>query len=161
MSLTSTLLASLLLGLAAAESHAGASTASNSAASFNDFIASAPRDTSVVAPAAPATRVIYGRVESPAGALPGAVVRLTGSKQTTVTNAAGEFSLAVPVASGPVAATVSYAGYADVPVVLSVTEQNDAVKLTSPHVIKVSRKQQAKHYLKTAHRQIRRTLRKL
>jgi hypothetical protein len=157
MSTASTLFAFLLIGLAA---ETCAATVVPGAAG-TARITVAPADTSIVAPVAPATRVIYGRVESPAGALPGAVVKLTGTKQSTVTNAAGEFSLTVPMASGPVAATVSYAGYADVPVVLSVTEQNEAVKLTSPHVIKVSRKQQAKHYMKTAHRQIRRTMRRL
>jgi hypothetical protein len=160
---TSTLFALLAIGSLALDAHATSLVSGfvTSPADALGMVSSELRDTSLVGPAVRATRVLYGRVEGPTGALPGAVVRLTGSKQTTVTNAAGEFSLTVPVNSEPLAATVSYAGYADVPVVLSATEQNAAVRLTSPRIIKVSRKQQAKHYLKTAHRQIRRTMRRL
>ena len=158
----STLFAALLLGSVAFGAHA-TSLAPDFAGPASAFRLEgrALRDTSLVAPAERATRVIYGRVEGLSGALPGAVVRLNGTKQAAATNAAGEFSLTVPASSEALAATVSYAGYADVPVVLSVSEQSTAVKLSSTQLIKGSRKQQAKRYMKTAHRQIRQTMRRL
>lgn len=99
--------------------------------------------------------IVYGRVESPTGPLPGAVIRANNSKLAAVTNAKGEFRLEVPAGSGPLAAMASYAGYEDVPVVLEATNPASTVKLTSPRVIKVKRKQQLKKFMKTAHRQAR------
>ena len=118
-------------------------------------------DTADVVVKAPAKRVIYGKVVCPTGPLPGAVVKLASSKQTAVTNSNGEFRFTVPADSGPMAATASYAGYVDVPVTLAPAEDDHTVQLTTPHIIKVGRKQQLKKYMKSAHRQVRRTLRKV
>lgn len=117
-------------------------------------------DTTVVAPAAPTFVVIYGRVESLEGPLPGAVVKLN-DKQAAVTNAQGEFSLKVPATGEPLPITVSYAGYADVAATLLPLSTTNTVRLTAPRVIKVARKSQLKAYMKTSRRQVKRTLRRL
>jgi hypothetical protein len=105
--------------------------------------------------------IVYGRVEGLTGPLPGAVIKVNNSKLVAVTNSKGEFRMEVPADSGPLPAVASYAGYADVPVVLEPTNPSSTVKLTSPRVIKVKRKQQLKKYMKTAHRQARQSMRRL
>lgn len=108
-----------------------------------------------------ASKVITGHVVSPTGILPGAVVAVMGTQLSTVTNAQGEFSLTLPANAGPVQLLVSYAGFADEKVAFSPTEQSATLKLATPQVIKVARRQQMKAYSKTANRQVKRTLRKL
>ena len=105
-----------------------------------------------------ATRVLTGRVTSPAGSLPGAVVGVAGSKLRAATNADGEFSLVVP-ANTPVQLTASYAGFADETLVVTAADASAAIELVTPRVVKVARKQQLKVYLRTARKQVKRSLR--
>lgn len=161
MNFVFTLAASSLLSLAAGGGRAvAAQTAPSIALGLPAPRSAQTSDTTVATPAAPAIVVIYGRVESPTGPLPGAVVKLN-DKQAAVTNARGEFSLKVPATSEPLPITVSYAGYADVATTLSPLSTTNTVQLTVPRVIKVARKSQLKAYMKTSHRQMRRTLRRL
>lgn len=161
MNLLFTLAAASLLSLAVGKGRAVAAQTSPSIATNQPAVRSAQAsDTTVVAPAAPAIVVIYGRVESPTGPLPGAVVKLN-DKQAAVTNARGEFSLKVPATTEPLPITVSYAGYADVATTLSPLSATNTVQLTAPRVIKVARKSQLKAYMKTSRHQMRRTLRRL
>lgn len=105
--------------------------------------------------------VLAGKITNPAGPLPGAVVFLTGTKEMAVTNANGEFEFTVPANSGALQARVTYAGYADETLVLNASASESTVNLTNAQVIVVSRKQQLKKYLKTAHKQVRRDLRQV
>ena len=109
----------------------------------------------------PETMVLMGKITNPAGPLPGAVVILTGTKQMAVTNADGEFEFEVPANAGALAALVTYAGYADEKMTLNASADESTVSLTNARVIVVSRKQQLKRYLKTAHKQVRRDLRQV
>ncbi|MDB5235116.1 MAG: hypothetical protein JWR44_2109 [Hymenobacter sp.] len=109
-----------------------------------------------------ATTTFTGRVVSPTGVLPGAVVKLVGTSQMAVTNSKGEFRLTIPAATNArLQLLTSYAGFADETVTFSPFEQGATVTLATPHVIKVARKQQLKAYMKTAHRQAKRSLRQL
>ena len=111
-------------------------------------------------PTAPtATTVIRGKVVTPAGMLPGAVIRLKSTQQIAVTNAEGEFRLAVPVGGGPQRATVSFAGYEDEEVVLNTGEAGTSVSLAKVHLIKVKRNQRLTVYMKTARKQSRKASR--
>lgn len=109
----------------------------------------------------PEKMVLMGKITNPAGPLPGAVVILTASKQMAVTNAAGEFEFEVPANAGALDALVTYAGYADEKMTLNASANESTVSLTNARVIVVSRKQQLKHYLKTAHKQVKRDLRQV
>ncbi|WP_201983998.1 carboxypeptidase regulatory-like domain-containing protein [Hymenobacter rubidus] len=104
--------------------------------------------------------VLSGKITSPAGPLPGAVVFLTGTKEMAVTNANGEFEFTVPANAGPLQARVTYAGYADENMTLNAAAGESTVTLANARVIVISRKQQLKKYLKTAHKQVKRELRK-
>jgi len=148
-----------LLGLQASRSLALASVAGRSLRVLPTHTAS-PDTTHT---AAAASTVIKGRVEGLRGPLPGSVVsvKVNDKAISTVTNAAGEFSLTVPATRGPWPATVSYAGYADVATTFSPEAGSPTVKLSTPIVIKVPRKSQYKVYRRTAQRQIRRTLRRV
>lgn len=108
------------------------------------------------------TASIRGRVADKNGPLPGAVVKLRGTNQATVTNAQGEFQLLVPANAGALPATVSYAGYADVPTSLSADAGSETtVKLLVPQVVQGVRRNQLKSYLRTARRQVHRSLRQV
>ena len=109
------------------------------------------------APEGTATMTLTGHVKTAAGPLPGAVVKIANSSEMAVTDANGSFHLTVPVATGPVQATASYAGFADQPVALDAASSE--VSMSVVHVIKVARQQQLKTYLKTAHKQVRKHLR--
>ncbi|GAB3304218.1 carboxypeptidase regulatory-like domain-containing protein [Hymenobacter humi] len=157
------LAASLLtyaLGLKTAKAQNNKTFASSSA-----FVPAATRggsDAPRAARTAPAaTKLFTGHVVSPAGILPGAVVEVVGTDLSAVTNAAGEFSLALPATTGPVQLLVSYGGFADERITLSPTDKSATLKLATPQPIKVARRQRMKAYSKTAQRQIKRTLRKL
>lgn len=105
--------------------------------------------------------LLIGKITNPAGPLPGAVVILTGTKQMAVTNADGEFKFEIPANAGALDALVTYAGYADEKTTLNATADKSTVSLTNARVIVVSRKQQLKRYLKTAHKQVKRELRQV
>jgi hypothetical protein len=107
----------------------------------------------------PEKMMLIGKITNPAGPLPGAVVILTGTKQMAVTNADGEFEFEIPANAGALQAVVTYAGYADEAMTLNGAAEESTVSLTDARVITVSRKQQLKHYLKTAHKQVKRELR--
>ncbi|GAB2861267.1 carboxypeptidase-like regulatory domain-containing protein [Hymenobacter ruber] len=107
----------------------------------------------------PEKTLLIGKITNPAGPLPGAVVILTGSKQMAVTNADGEFEFEVPANAGALDAVVTYAGYADEKMTLNAAATESTVSLTNARVIVVSRKQQLKRYLKTAHKQVKHDLR--
>ncbi|MFC6223497.1 carboxypeptidase-like regulatory domain-containing protein [Hymenobacter artigasi] len=109
----------------------------------------------------PEKMVLMGKITNPAGPLPGAVVILTASKQMAVTNADGEFEFEVPANAGALDAVVTYAGYADEKMTLNASADESTVSLTNARVIVVSRKQQLKRYLKTAHKQVKRDLRQV
>ena len=108
----------------------------------------------------PEKMTLIGKITNPAGPLPGAVVILTASKQMAVTNADGEFEFEVPANAGALDAVVTYAGYADEKMTLNAAAES-TVNLTNARVIVVSRKQQLKRYLKTAHKQVKRDLRQV
>lgn len=108
-----------------------------------------------------ATRAFIGRVVNPDGPLPGAVIKVAGTKEMAVSNANGEFSVLLPASSAPVQLMVSYAGFADETVSVQPGSPDTTLRLASPQPIKVGRKQELKAYLKTAHREARRSLRRL
>ncbi|GAB3862113.1 hypothetical protein GCM10028822_42480 [Hymenobacter terrigena] len=128
---------------------------------YNKAAITAERDTTVATGSGPEMVVLAGKITNPAGSLPGAVVILTGTKQMAVTNADGEFEFVVPANAGALDALVTYAGYADEKMTLNAAATESTVSLTNARVIVVSRKQQLKHYLKTAHKQVKRELRQV
>jgi hypothetical protein len=105
--------------------------------------------------------VLVGKITNPAGALPGAVVFLVGTKQVAVTNAEGEFSFLVPANAGPLHARVTYAGYADEDLTLNTSVTESTVNLANAKVIVVSRKQQLKAYMKTAQKEVKQSLKEV
>lgn len=105
--------------------------------------------------------VLVGKITNPAGVLPGAVIILTASKQMAVTNADGEFQFVVPATAGPLQALVTYAGYADEKMTLNASADESTVNLTNARVIVVSRKQSLKIYLKTARKEVKRSLKQV
>ena len=78
-----------------------------------------------------------------------------------VTNADGEFEFEIPANAGALQAVVTYAGYADEKMTLNASADESTVSLTHARIIVVSRKQQLKRYLKTAHKQVKRELRQV
>ena len=104
--------------------------------------------------------VLTGTITNPAGVLPGAVIILTASKQMAVTNADGEFEFVVPANAGPLAARVTYAGFADETMTLN-TADASTVNLANATVVVVARRQQLKFYLKTARKQVKRSLKQV
>ena len=105
--------------------------------------------------------VLAGKITNPAGPLAGAVVILTATKQMAATNADGEFQFVVPASSGALDARVTYAGYADEKMVLNTTADESTVNLANAQVVVVARKQQLKFYLKTARKQVKRSLKQV
>lgn len=105
--------------------------------------------------------LITGKITNAAGALPGAVIILNGTRQMAVTIADGEFEIAVPASSGPLQARVTYAGYADEAIVLNGAEGTSTVNLANGTVIVVARRQRLKAYLKTARKQVRHDLKRI
>ena len=71
-----------------------------------------------------------------------------------ITNPAG------PLA-GAVDARVTYAGYADEKMTLNATTGESTVNLANDRVIVVARKQQLKYYLKTARKEVKRSLKQV
>lgn len=159
LTLVSAFTANLAVAPLAQAQHLFASTSST----YTDAASGGSTPTAPAAvsePTAPAgTTVVRGKVVSPSGILPGAVIKLKNSQQTAVTNAEGEFRLAVPTDGGPQAATVSFAGFEDEEVVLSTGEAGTDVSLAKVHFIKVKRKQSLKVYMKTARKQSRKASR--
>jgi hypothetical protein len=117
------------------------------------------------APIAPLTEtptiVLAGRITNPDGPLPGAVVTLTATKQMAVTNADGEFQFVVPATSRSLQAVVTYAGYADETLTLNADDAESTATLANARVVVVSRRQQLKHYLKTARKEAQHDLREV
>ena len=81
---------------------------------------------------------------------PTETVVLTGK----ITNPAG------PLA-GALDARVTYAGYADEKMTLNATTGESTVNLANARVIVVARKQQLKYYLKTARKEVKRSLKQV
>ena len=104
--------------------------------------------------------VLTGKITNPAGVLPGAVIILTASKQMAVTNADGEFEFVVPANAGPLAARVTYAGFADEAMTLNAADAS-TVNLANATVVVVARRQQLKFYLKTARKQVNHSLKQV
>jgi hypothetical protein len=146
-----------LFGLASAPAQAQAIFASNAAYASKNAVDGGAGPVS----AAPANVVLTGKITNPNGPLAGAVVILTGSKQMAVTNANGEFEFEVPANVGALQATVTYAGYADESMTLNAAANESTVSLTNAHVIVVSRRNQLKKYLKTAHKQVKHDLKQI
>ena len=107
------------------------------------------------------TMVLAGKITNPTGPLAGAVVILTATRQMAVTNADGEFQFIVPANAGALDARVTYAGYADEKMTLNTTADESTVNLANAQVVVVSRKQQLKFYLKTARKEVKRTLKQV
>lgn len=149
-----------VFGLTVGTAHAQASYASS-----NVYAALSPRTGNGPAtPAASDSRemmVLVGKITNPAGVLPGAVVILTATKQMAVTNADGEFQFVVPATAGALQALVTYAGYADEKMTLNAAADESTVSLTNAQVIVVARRQQLKSYLKTARKQVKRSLKQV
>ena len=129
-------------------------------ASSNAYVSTSDTSNGPTTPAA-GDVVLVGKITNPAGVLPGAVVILTATKQMAVTNADGEFEFTVPANAGTLQATVTYAGYADEAMTLNAAADESTVSLTNAHVIVVSRRNQLKKYLKTAHKQVKHDLKQL
>ncbi|ALW83846.1 hypothetical protein AUC43_01245 [Hymenobacter sedentarius] len=119
--------------------------------------------TSKAASPSSATKVVSGRVMGPAGVQVGAVVEVAGTEEATVTNANGEFSLTVPDNGSPVQLVASYAGFADETTTIAADDCSATLKLSTaqPVTCTIARRQGMKAYLKTAHRQARRSLRSI
>lgn len=105
--------------------------------------------------------LLVGKITNPAGALPGAVVILTATRQMAVTNADGEFQFEVPAQAGALDALVTYAGYADEKITLNAAVAESTTNLANARVIVVARRQQLKFYLKTARKQAKRSIRQI
>ena len=105
--------------------------------------------------------MLVGKITNPAGPLPGAVIILNDTKQMAVTNANGEFEFVVPANAGPLLARVPYAGYADESMTLNAAAAESTVNLANAKVIVVARKQQLKAYLKTARKEVKRSLKQV
>ena len=111
-------------------------------------------------PAEP-TVVLVGRIATPDGPLPGAVVTLVSTKQMVVTNSEGEFQFVVPASTRTLQAVVSFAGYADERLTLNTDDAESTVTLANEQAIPVARRQQLKFYLKTARKEASRDLREV
>lgn len=158
LALVSAFTATLAVAPMAQAQHLFASTASYTDVAHNG--SSTPTAAAATEPTAPVgTAVVRGKVVSPSGILPGAVIKLKSTQQTAVTNAEGEFRLTVPADGGTQAATVSFAGYDDEDVMLNTGEMGTSVSLDKVHVIRVKRKQSLKTYMKTARKQSRKASR--
>ena len=155
----------LLLGLASTNTQAQASFASDGYyASTNNSVGGALVTAPTPAPApaeALGSVVLWGRISTPTGVLPGAVIILTASKQMTVTNADGEFQFVVPANTGPLQARVTYAGYADETVVLNASADESRVNLTNAQATVASRKQQFSSYFSSARKELKRSLKQV
>ena len=113
-------------------------------------------------PANPAEMmVLAGKITNPAGPLAGAVVILTATKQMVATNADGEFQFVVPANAGALDARVTYVGFADEKMTLNASADESTVNLANAQVVVVARKQQLKFYLKTARKQVKRSLKQI
>ena len=104
---------------------------------------------------------LIGKITNPAGVLPGAVVILTATKQMAVTNADGEFEFEVPANAGALDAVVTYAGYADEKMTLNAAAAESTTNLANARVIVVARRQQLKFYLKSARKQVKRSIKQV
>lgn len=113
--------------------------------------------TATGAPAA-APMLLTGRVETLAGPLPGAVVRLPRLDQSCVTDAQGTFRFTVPAGTGPEAVVTSYAGFADATDTLQPGTTLAVVQLLTPVSISLTKHQQLKAYLKTARHEVKHDL---
>lgn len=152
-------LATLFLALHLAPTYAQPAKSDSDATA--EISTASTRSSTPPVPSPGGTSLLTGKITNAAGVLPGAVIILTGSKQMAVTNANGEFELKVPTNSGPLQARVTYAGYADELVMLNAGESASTVSLTNAKIITVARRQRLKAYLKTAHKQVRRDLKKV
>lgn len=146
------LIASALAGSARAQ----AVTARNNQSQTSQPPPSPPPSPSVAA----ITQVLTGRVETAQGPLSGAVVRLPRFNQTCVTNADGSFLFTVPADAGLFAAVVAYPGCADVNTTLQPGGAPAVVQMLLPAPTKAGGKQ-LKAYMKTARRDVKRSLRQL
>lgn len=105
--------------------------------------------------------VLWGRITTPAGVLPGAVIILTASKRMAVTNTDGEFQFVMPANTGPLQARVTYAGYADETVMLNASADESRVNLTSAQAIVFSRREQISNYFNSARKELKRGLKQV
>lgn len=137
---------------------AGTSSAANAQAFLASNVSHSPAANTT--PADP-TVVIVGRIASPEGPLPGAVVTLVGTKQMAVTNSEGDFQFVVPASTRTLQAIVSFAGYADERLTLSTDDAESTATLADEQAIPVARRQQLKFYLKTARKEARHDLREV
>ncbi len=111
-------------------------------------------------PTGPATQNLTGRVETTLGPLSGAVVRVPRFNKMCVTNSEGGFFLTVPADAGPLAAVVTYPGCTEVNTTFQPGGEPAVVQLLPPITTKANGKQ-LKVYMKTARREVKRSLRKL
>ena len=88
------------------------------------------------------------------------MVRLPRFNQTCVTNADGSFLFTVPADAGLFAAVVAYPGCADVNTTLQPGGAPAVVQMLLPAPTKAAGKQ-LKAYMKTARRDVKRSLRQL
>ncbi|MGI4883463.1 MAG: hypothetical protein ACRYFR_00715 [Janthinobacterium lividum] len=152
-------LLALTAGLGSAQAQAKLSQAKLLAANVPSAAPVAPAAALATPVAAPA--VLAGRVETLAGALPGAVVRLPRLGRSCVTDAQGNFSFNVPAGTGPEAAVASYAGFTDVTATLQPDATLAVVQLLTPVNISLPKQQQLKSYLKNARREVKYDLRQI
>ena len=89
------------------------------------------------------------------------MVTLTATKQMAVTNADGEFKFEVLANAGALDAVVTYAGYADEKMTLNAAAAESTTNLVNARVIVVARRQQFKFYLKSARKQVKRSIKQV
>ena len=79
----------------------------------------------------------------------------------TATNGDGEFRFVVPASAGPLQARVTYEGFADENITLNAAGESTLTMTHATVTVAVARKQRLKVYLKTARKQVRRSLRQV
>lgn len=121
----------------------------------------ASHPTTTYSPPTEPTVVLSGRIATPNGPLPGAVVTLVDTKQMAVTNSEGEFQFVVPAKTRTLQAVVSFAGYADEHLTLNADDAESTATLADERAIPLARRQQLKFYLKTARKEANRELREV
>lgn len=104
--------------------------------------------------------VVTGRIDSRQQLIQGAIILINGTNDRVVTDATGMFRVVIPDSMKVGTLTASYAGYADEHRAFRADTFN-VIRMLHETPIKVSRKNRLEFYMRTAHRQIRKELRKV
>ena len=107
-----------------------------------------------------AQTVITGRVESRQRYIQGAVVKINGTDRRVVTGSSGTFMVAVPDSLTNGTLIASFAGYADEQRGFR-TDTINVIRMLHETPVMVTRKNRPQVYMRTAHKQIKKELRKI